>query len=287
MPWRTSSFVRFVVRYQILESMYKICSKSEMDLSFKELLRDYFFLVKLCCLFVNPNIKTSEDQTSAINSTKKGKYQFICSDIISRSFFLLHNWVKCMIGPWLLLLWQTASNRQAQVIWGLICNLSKTLWWVQILHNVETCCHMKAIQSCFVVFRRSGLTRDGGSMTTMGGFIIIIAFILIRQFSGHGLFQFHQMPAACDHRSKCSDANGFIGLYWMWRNGKIIDMFASILTSLKGRGHRGDSSSCIWGSDHRPLGPEANQSCGRFLSFSWCHINTLRCTIWKSKKKWS
>ena len=61
MPWRTSSFVRFVVRYQILESMYswnwvctlyKLSSKSEMDLSFKELLRDYFFLVKLCCLLI-------------------------------------------------------------------------------------------------------------------------------------------------------------------------------------------------------------------------------------------
>ena len=64
----------------IVQTQFQEWDGSLIQRAFKRLL-----LPGKTVLFVNPNIKTSEDQTSAFNSMKKGKYQFICSDVLISS----------------------------------------------------------------------------------------------------------------------------------------------------------------------------------------------------------
>ena len=62
-----------------------------------------------------------------------------------------------------------------------------------------------------VFFRRSGLTRDGGSMTTMGELLHHRCQSRRSQYS-HKWIQI-KLKAVSLLRAQCADANGFVGLH--------------------------------------------------------------------------
>ena len=108
------------------------------------------------------------------------------------------------------------------------------------------------MKDCVAVFRRSGLTRDGGSMTTMGEFrhhhcqcqtsqyyeTNVPSQLILWLISGRSV----RMPMASLAFTEC---------------GETVQLHTLQLFNppcFKGGGHSGDSSSCIWSPHHRPLG---------------------------------